>query len=556
MAITDTIQKARERNVDDGRIIEEIIKANPEKAETFRQAQQRGAPSTKILDEIISQNSQVRQAIIGEKPAKAGLQSFLERFKLSFGGEEAKEQIKTIEEAQGTRGKFDIGDIADVAGSAIPLATGVLGAIGGTFAGGPVGTAAGGAIGVGAGEAVKRTIGQALGVRKDVTPIQEVTGPAGKALETFVGGKVLGFAGRRIRDVYKGAKDLLSKKTVQQIMDTAEENLGKLSDAERAIYYSAKNKAITLKSTVERQNLALNTRKQIVKLQDEAKELSAKMATASRDEVLRIRPKIISALGRQSQEYRRLVEKELENFKDLQVLPREIQSFVEKRFANNPEAITNVMSRLGISDDITSKSVMELYKQSVSLGQEIGTAAKKGSRVFTPDEKVTDDAISTLVDFLKTKGVDLTNARQFWAQYAPIRNQLISEAKPFVQAETLTSGFANRLVKVAQGKDPNNEIFVSEVEKLVGPIGTEVRQLAQQLSAKQKETFATRLEAEAKRAGIQLATQAERIALGESKAQATLTAEQRKNLLRLIRYTLYAVGVGYGAVRAGELIFD
>lgn len=347
-------------------------------------------------------------------------------------------------------------------------------------------------------------------------------------------------------------KGNLSKKTVQQVINTAEENVGKLNEAERAVYYAAKSRGITAQTTIEKQALAQTTQKQITTLQNETKAISEELAKASRDEVLRLRPKIINAMGNQSQQYRTLVEKELNNFKNVQVSPAELEKFVMQRYGNDPQMATEVLSRLGSNK--ATVSVLELYKQSVSLGQEIGTAARKGTRTFTPEEKITDDTISTLVDFLKTKGVDLTNARQFWAKWAPVRNQLVSEAKPFVQSETLTGTFANRLSKIAQGKDVNNTTYINEVEKLVGPIGQDLKAIVQKLNATQKQIVAVKLEAEAKRAGIQLSTQEARAALGEVKAKAELTAEHRARILGLLKGILLTLGVGYGAVRGGEYI--
>ena len=117
---------------------------------------------------------------------------FFRRAALSFGGEDAAEEIRRIEETQGTRGRFDIGDIADIVGEALPIAGGILGAGGGTILGTPVGGAIGGGIGVGAGEAARRAIGQALGVRGEKTVKQEVLGPVTAGVTSVVAGKIIG----------------------------------------------------------------------------------------------------------------------------------------------------------------------------------------------------------------------------------------------------------------------------------------------------------------------------------------------------------------------------
>lgn len=117
--------------------------------------------------------------------------SFLQRAKLSFGGPESIQQLKSSEEQAGLRGKPDIGDIADIAGSTLPFIGATAGA---PF--GPVGVAAG----AGVGEAVKRGVGKIFGVRKDVSAGNEALGVGKEVAGTYLGGKVLGFLGDRIAE--------------------------------------------------------------------------------------------------------------------------------------------------------------------------------------------------------------------------------------------------------------------------------------------------------------------------------------------------------------------
>ncbi len=57
MQVVESIKKAREKNVSDNLILQEIRKQNPDKNPFFEKAIERGATPTKILDEIIKQNT-------------------------------------------------------------------------------------------------------------------------------------------------------------------------------------------------------------------------------------------------------------------------------------------------------------------------------------------------------------------------------------------------------------------------------------------------------------------------------------------------------------------
>ena len=143
----------------------------------------------KTTGEIISDEEfQTRFGGLGQAPAPEVSQApqgggFLQRLKLSFGGPTARSEIKRIEEEQGTRGRLDVGDIADVAGAALPTA----GAIAGTAFGGP----ALGAIGAGAGQGLRRIFGGLIGA--DRPTVREIGKDiAYTGIGTYLGGKALG----------------------------------------------------------------------------------------------------------------------------------------------------------------------------------------------------------------------------------------------------------------------------------------------------------------------------------------------------------------------------
>lgn len=136
---------------------------------------------------------------------------FLERAKLSFGGEKSAERIKQIEEEQGTRGKFDIGDIADVLGDLIPIAAGV----GGGFFGGGL---PGAVIGTTGGEAAKIAIGKALGVREEIPLGKEAVEVGKTAAYTYLGGKALPYVAKL--PGVKQAINMMTEKLPERLFST------------------------------------------------------------------------------------------------------------------------------------------------------------------------------------------------------------------------------------------------------------------------------------------------------------------------------------------------
>lgn len=331
-------------------------------------------------------------------------------------------------------------------------------------------------------------------------------------------------------------------KTKVDVLATPESDLHKLSPTERKVYFDNQQELINQKSLATETKVKADLEQTTTKLQAQVEDLSKQVQIASRDKVLELRPKIKTALGEQSQEYRRLVDEELAPHKDVEVSQTELKDFIESKYANNPEQGQAIINKLGIVEEATPgfpnspTTVGEIYSKTKSLGQDIGTAVKKGTRVFTPDEVMTDNAINILADFMKSKGVDLKAARQFWAKYAPVRNQLVSESKPFLQSGTQTKTFANTLTRVAKGVDVNNENFISQVEELVGePITGETKSVLQKLSANEKQQLAAKADADAAIEESRLLKEKESGQLSDKQFKIEQAAVRRKAIIFAIK---------------------
>src|SRR3990167_4210892 len=174
--------------------LQEIINNRPAGSsadDVIKALQKRGHTIEGQKEQEIPFNVQQNISGITPQEEKGGGINFFRRLALSFGGPKAKQEIVDIEKKAGTRGSFDVGDIADVAGSLLPLAGGILGATGGTIAGTPVGGAVGAGIGTTAGEATKRAIGRLFDVREDVPTHKEITGPLIEGATTAIAGKAI-----------------------------------------------------------------------------------------------------------------------------------------------------------------------------------------------------------------------------------------------------------------------------------------------------------------------------------------------------------------------------
>src|SRR3990167_1042080 len=136
--------------------------------------------------------------------------NFMKRLKLGFGGPAAEQQRRQLEEQSGLRGKFEVGDIADVVGSSLPIVGGILGGGGGTVLGTPLSAPMGMAVGSAAGESLKQAIGRGLGVREDVSAGSEAKDIALTSIFSFFGAKVGNYIASRfpkLLGIFSGESD-------------------------------------------------------------------------------------------------------------------------------------------------------------------------------------------------------------------------------------------------------------------------------------------------------------------------------------------------------------
>lgn len=376
------------------------------------------------------------------------------------------------------------------------------------------------------------TIGLAVGAGKIGAPNGVPATEAGRVVDSAIthilekGDAVMGSAAElaaKAKEKVMSVADTTSTKVDNaikgkpeaEILATPKDQVHTLSAPERKLWFDNEQARVTAESDLATQKIKSDLKVKADAASVEAENLQTELATTSRDKVLELRPKIVKAMGEQSKIYRSLIDAEMAGKENIPIQVEELKTYIDTQFGENPGQAAAVKERLGLMEQpakplkkgqvptieagAETKTLGDLYKQTKDLKQDISAGAKSGTKTFSPSDKLTDDAIHTLTDFMKKSGVDFREANQFWSRYAPIRNQLAVEAKPFLQTGTQTKTFANTLKRVSEGKDINNENFIDEVENLVGePITKEAKGIVAKLDAVEKAKIADKLEAENK----------------------------------------------------------
>lgn len=407
----------------------------------------------------------------------------------------------------GIKSGLDIGSLAIGGGGVTGVAKATLGGLvkQGAIQGAKYGATSGAMQGLGQGIEENQGIGNTVEQTAKGGAVGGLAGGAvGGALPFIANARSI--TGEAKNAIISKGENMIKGKSLQEILQTPESQVSKLNPVERQTWFDNAHEQLTTKHEQINQNITKDLQTKSLASQNEAEQLKKELSMATRDKVLELRPKIVQAMGKQSATYRKLVEEDMAGKGKLIVSPSEIKTYVTNGYSDNPQQAEAIIERLGLNDAKTNTTVERIFNQSKSLKQELSAGAKGGTKTFTANDKLTDDAISNLMGYLKdAKGVDFKNANQFWSKYAPIRNQLVSEAKPFVQSGTQTKTFAGTLSRVARGTDVNNENFIGSVEKLVGqPITKEARGIITKMDTNTKTALSDKINAEAQRISNQM----------------------------------------------------
>ena len=360
----------------------------------------------------------------------------------------------------------------------------------------------------------------------------------------------------------------ISGKTPAEILATPENDVYKLSKPERDFYKQNQTEALSTKFKNEQANIAQKHTQIETKVNAdlEAKsqastkqitDLSKEVDQTAYNKTTELKPKAVKAFGEQSNTYRTLREEDLAPYKDLPVNRVEVGNKLENAFPNSPEVAKDFQSKLNF-DTNGNTTIGELDTQMKALRQDIGSAGRKGTRVYTPDEMNIDKALQSMSDLLKEKGVDLSRSNKFWREWAPLRDKIVAKLKPFDVGGYETKTFSKILIDSGKG-DIHNTKFIKGVEDVLGePITIETKTAMQKLSEAQKQQLTNKIDAEVKLEDARLAKEQ---ALKESKLTQVGEARQlkikqfeierlaiRRAWIKRLIYTALGVA-GYGEVR-------
>lgn len=313
-------------------------------------------------------------------------------------------------------------------------------------------------------------------------------------------GAVVGKASKKIGNFISGA----GEKSADDILATSPDNVSKLTAREQRYYYSEQSKALTT-ATQEATNAAKTAAtKSLKETEEQIAEFGQKAGNLTRDKAISLKEPAQKLMKDASAEYTHLSGEAAEGSTALgnKIAHEDLSSSIDKAFNTektnnyNPELATALKKELGLVEgkgkSLTNQEILDNARD-IMAG--VSKSSKQGGRVYSPAEYEAMQKYKFLMDTLSENGVDMSAANKFWKTWAPIRDRIVTEIKPFEEAGTKkmaiqttlrnAAGVAKTPAQVTSKLDAQNFVRTLE-ERMKLPKGTLTDDIAKELEGLDK----------------------------------------------------------------------
>lgn len=244
--------------------------------------------------------------------------------------------------------------------------------------------------------------------------------------------------------------------------------------------------------TKEKRLLADRTSAEKATISKKVDDLKIAMTNTGHETTLKVRESFGPVASSKSKEYRTLVENGLKGSEGVSITRAEVSDKLSKVMPNNLEEQVNILNRI-FPENTDSVGAVAANQHIESFSKDISQAGKEGTRNYTWKDKKADDARTILVDLLEEKGVTgIREAKQMWAEWAPVRNKAVKTFRVFQQQPIETEKGGKFLIALAQKNDPGNANFMRQLENLTGnDLTGDMKKLVSGLDSAKKEQLAT-----------------------------------------------------------------
>lgn len=417
--------------------------------------------------------------------------------------------------------------LGDVASSAIGIAGGALipgaGGVGGRIAAAGL---TGGALGLSGGVGNGDTSFDSLA--KD-TGYGTIGGVATAGLLEGIGGAI------------RGTKNFINPKTAEEILSTPAKDVANLSPRQQKLWYTNQAKeatSVAQEATAAAEKAKFNTTQQ---LNNDIKDLQSKIGNTTAEKADTLKAPSKNLLKEMSHEY---VDKTEEAFSKAASQPmstnlvneNEAGAFLHDKFPSSPENPNSIADEIlkdlkftGNEETGKNISLQDIHKAAKEYIQQMNKSSLGGNKTFSASDYHIMQKYGALMDLLENKGVDLSEANKMWKAWSPVKNQIVSQIRPFDKTTGKTP-FARTLIRATTSKPTAQQAVAKlEAQKFISTLESKLKLEAGSLTKDTEELVNNMDEAKLKKVNIQQLT-------SDIKQQIKLDKEQVIKTVGLKKY--------------------
>lgn len=322
----------------------------------------------------------------------------------------------------------------------------------------------------------------------------------------------IGAATKGIKNLITGGHEL----TAQEIAALKPEDVSKLNQRQQAQYYKTQSKTLTEQATEATTKAKQASEASLQQTKKEISEFQNKTATTIGDKAVELKEPAKQLMKDASSEYIKLSGEAAEGSTALtKTMPHEdLANKIDDKFpdvvnpSNGDVIKDNSVVRDSLKQDLGLKkpipevegkpapkqpeiSNQDILDKARGIMQTVSKTAKQGGKVYSPAEYEAMQKYSFLMETLGENGVDMSAANKFWREYAPVRDRIVREIRPFDETgqrnmpitTTLRQATVTPKTLVQAQTQQKAKAFISELEsRMKLPAGSLTKDIAEQIN--------------------------------------------------------------------------
>lgn len=256
--------------------------------------------------------------------------------------------------------------------------------------------------------------------------------------------------------------------------------------------------AVRSKTAPALKNISKQENVRLIKANREMDALDQSLLETADKQVIKIRDSYKRVASSKSELYREIQDKAVNQAQNKMVPVEEVRTALTESLSHRSEDIGRVMDNLLPGESTGGIRISDIANEAKKYRTRIGVGKRSGRTMYTSGDDLADSISDGLNTVARNNGIlGFDEARAVWADWAPLRNDIWRDFKPFLRSDSQIAASTKKLVNLAKSPIPGDKRYVQKIEDILGvPLMPEQSAALEAMDTAQKAQAATNLELE------------------------------------------------------------